>query len=379
MLDTLAAKARSLFEAKFGEAPSIIVAAPGRVNLIGEHTDYNEGFVFPAAIDRHVVVAASVSPDDSKAWSDGFDEPAVFEARSVSEVSGWARFPAGCAWTLLSEGSAPSEINAVIVSNLPAGSGLSSSAAMELAFLTVWNDLDTLGFDPLRLALLGQQCEHKYVGVQCGVMDQMASALGKEGRAMLIDTRSLEVSYRTLPDDLCIVVCDTGAPRTLAGSKYNERLAECREACKLLGVRALRDATSDMVDGTLLEGHPVIQKRARHVVTENRRCGQFAQALQAGDAARIRSLMSESHESLKNDYEVSSLELDAMTEAGGNAPGCVGVRMTGAGFGGSCVALVRRPEAGEFVEIARRGYLERVPGGSPAFLTCEPAQGAAQI
>jgi galactokinase len=365
-----------LFQSKFGKAPEIVVAAPGRVNLIGEHTDYNDGFVFPVAIDRWIVVAAAKSPDSSKAWSEGYAEPAVFDTDEEREMEDWARFPAGCGWMLRREGSSPSNINATIVSDLPSGAGVSSSAAMELGFLTCWNLLDRMGLDPMHLAKLGQAVEHTFVGVQCGLMDQLASALGKEGHAMLLDTRALSVTYVPIPADLEIVLCDTNKRRSLCVTAYNERRAECESAASSLGVGSLRDATMEMLDGTVPHLGAVIQKRARHVISENERCLRFAKALTDRDRRAIGALMRASHESLRDDYEVSCAELDWMAESAWSASGCVGARMTGAGFGGACVALVDAARLEGFLEEAEKGFRERSNGLEPRFLTCRAAAGA---
>lgn len=375
-IDSLKASASELFHEKFGDTPQAVAFAPGRVNLIGEHTDYNHGFVFPVAIDCYVVVAASLAPDNSKVWSSSFADPAVFSVERESTIQGWGRFPAGCAWILRRNGDVVPDINAVVVSDLPTGAGLSSSAATEMAFLTLWNHLATLGRSPKELALAGQACEHEFVGVKCGVMDQMASALGREGCAMLLDTRSLEACHVPLPGGLSIVVCDTNKPRSLDVSAYNERRAECEAAAALLGVGSLRDAKVSSLNGTYPHESGVILKRARHVLSENERCLKFAEALQGSDKEAIGQLMRASHESLRDDYEVSSAELDWMAEAAWAAEGCVGGRMTGAGFGGACVALVESERLDAFLGDAEKGYRERSSGLEPRFLVCRASAGA---
>ncbi|MEX2243382.1 MAG: galactokinase [Fimbriimonadaceae bacterium] len=375
-LKVLKDRAVSLFRSKFGNGPEAVVAAPGRVNLIGEHTDYNDGFVFPAAIDRRIVVAASASPDTSKVWTEGSARPAVFDAGWEREAKGWGRFPAGCAWTLLRDGHSVGNINAAVVSDLPSGIGVSSSAAMEMAFLTLWNHLDGLGLDPTHLAKLGQAVEHRFIGVQCGIMDQLASALGREGHAMLLDTRSLLATHVPIPEGMEIVLCDTNKRRALGVTAYNERRAECESAAKSLGVGSLRDATMEMLDGTVPHLGAVIKRRARHVISENERCLRFAQALSDCEEGAIGTLMRASHESLRDDYEVSCPELDWMAESAWSAPGCVGARMTGAGFGGACVALVKSDMLNGFLEEAEKGFREMSNGLEPRFLVCRAAAGA---
>lgn len=357
-----------------------MASAPGRINLIGEHTDYNDGYVFPAAIDRRIVVAASPCAGTSMVWSEGYVEPAQFSVSQETTMEGWARFPSGMAWTLLRAGQrVETDVEAVVVSDLPTGAGVSSSAAMELAFGVLWNELDGLYQTPTELALLGQMCEHEFIGVKCGVMDQMAIALGKDGQALLLDTRSLEGVWYPVPSDLAIVLCDTGKERTLAGSAYNERRAQCENACEEIGVSSLRDATFEALNGTYRQGAGVEQKRARHVLTENQRCLAFAEALEAIDHQTIGRLMQESHVSLRDDYEVSCEELDAMAEAAWKAPGCVGARMTGAGFGGACVALVEKDRKDAFIEAAEAGFRYKIDGYEPSFLTCRASSGASVL
>jgi len=375
-LASLRERVVSIFRSKFGTSPEAVVAAPGRVNLIGEHTDYNDGFVFPAAIDRRVVVAAAVSPDASKVWTEGSARPAVFDTNTEREAYGWARFPSGCAWTLRRDGRDIGNVNAAVVSDLPSGAGVSSSAAMELAFLTLWNHLDGLGLEPTHLAKLGQSVEHEFIGVQCGIMDQLASALGREGHAMLLDTRSLLATHVPIPKGLEIVLCDTNKRRALGVTAYNERRAECEAAAKSLGVGSLRDATMEMLDGTVPHLGAVIKRRARHVISENERCLRFAQALSDSEEGAIGTLMRASHESLRDDYEVSCPELDWMAESAWSASGCVGARMTGAGFGGACVALVKSDMVNGFLEDAEKGFKEASSGLEPRFLVCRAVAGA---
>ena len=379
-LESLASRARDLFTDRFGASPQVVSAAPGRVNLIGEHTDYNQGFVLPAAIDRHVAVAASRSGSESEVWSEGFEAPALFSVGREQGMAGWARFPSGMAWTLARAGLAvSSDIQAATASDLPAGAGLGSSAAIELAFAVVWNELDGLGLGNKELALLAQRCEHEFIGVMCGAMDQLASALGRRGQAMLLDTRSLTTEYKPIPEGLKIVLCDTGRGRSLGSTAYNERLAECEAICRDLQVQSLRDVTVGRLDGTYGDRNSVKYRRARHVLTENQRCAMFSEALDRSDHGAIGRLMEESHSSLRDDYEVSCAELDAMAESARLAPGCIGARMTGAGFGGACIALVEAGRADEFASLAGAGYRERTAGLEPAFLACIAADGARLI
>lgn len=372
------AELREAFANRFGGQPTIFSIAPGRVNLIGEHTDYNDGFVFPAAIDRCIHVAARMVEGPSQVTSAQIGDGSPFDARAINpgEVGGWAAYPAGMAWVLREESGKPMpNIEAYVSSNLPMGSGVSSSAAMELVFGVLWNHLESLGYDNKKLAILGQKCENLFVGVNCGIMDQMASAMGEEGSAMFLDTRSLEIAYAQVPQDLLIVLCDTKKPRALTDSAYNERRSQCEEAARILGVKALRDATVDQLESKRTEMPDVVYRRARHVVTEDQRSQAFRVALQNSDYDQIGELMRASHESLRDDYEVSCRELDLMAEAAWQAPGCVGARMTGAGFGGACVALVRKEKFAEFEAYVTKTY-RQTSGIEGALLATRPVDGA---
>lgn len=357
---------RDAFVRRFGREPECVTRAPGRVNLIGEHTDAHEGFVFPAAIDRFVWLACSPTEGEFELVSQQF------------EADTWTVYPRGVAWAYAERGIPVPNLRGMVTSDVPIGAGISSSAALELAFAVAWNAMGTLGLTTLDLALLGQRCENGFVGVQCGLMDQMAAAGGKTGHAMFFDTLTKDVIYAPLPSDLVIVIADTTKARELTTSKYNERRAECEEAARALGVRALRHATlGELEDGADLMSDTAF-RRARHVITENKRCLDFAKALQAEDRERIGSLMRASHASLRDDYEASCPELDVMSEVCNAAPGCVGARMTGAGFGGACVALVSRSSLGAFIEVASEAYLQAT-GLRGRFIACEAADGARRM
>lgn len=365
------------FVRQFGVNPQVVAVAPGRVNLIGEHTDYNGGFVFPAAIDRQLYVAASITDGSTQTFSEELGAGTSFAAASVGpgEIDDWSKYAAGVAWALRERGSEPSNILAYVASDVPIGSGISSSAAIELAFGVAWNHLDHLGLEPKALAIVGQRCENGFIGLNSGIMDQVASALGKRDCAIFLDTRTLDIEYSRIPEGLAIVLCDTGKPRALTDSAYNERRSQCEAAAAVMGVPALRDADEALLQRFHDQLEPKVYKRALHVVTENERCRAFRRALETFDVHSIGNLMRASHESLRDDYEVSSRELDAMAESAWAAPGCVGARMTGAGFGGACVALVQPDRAEEFVEHAQREYQSRV-GLSGLFLPCKAVDGA---
>lgn len=372
--------ARDLYRDRFQSEPDLMIFAPGRVNLLGEHTDYNGGFVFPAAIDKGIWLAAGSSGDQSTLFSDQLGEGTSFDAKSVlpGDVKDWSKFGAGMAWVLRDFISGVSNINAAVTSNLPLGSGVSSSAAIEMALGLAFLELSGTTIPAKGLAILGQRCENLYVGVNCGIMDQMASACGVEGGAIFMDTRTLEIVPASIPSDLAIVLLDTKKSRELAGSAYNVRRAECEEACRILGVPQLRDATLEMVlshKGAMLEN---VFKRAKHVVTENNRTLEFRTALDEGNREAIGALMHGSHQSLRLDYEVSSAELDAMAEIAWSTPGCVGARMTGAGFGGSCVALVEADQAQAFCDEVVARYVDQT-GLAGSALVCKPSAGAHRV
>lgn len=350
MQETIAA-ATDLFTDTFGGSPDFIAVAPGRINLIGEHTDYNDGFVFPVAISQVLVVAARTTATQSKLMSRERGEGQAFNASTVEKgrVNGYASYVGGMAWALREAGhSVLPNVEAAIVSTIPVASGVSSSAAIEMAFGVLWNGAAGLGHTNKELALIAQRCENAFVGLQSGIMDQMASAMGREGQAMFIDTRTLDIKYEPVPDDLIVVLCDTGKPRSLTASAYNERRSQCEAACEALGVKALRDADCGMLDAARERMDPLVYKRAKHIITENARCLDFAKALEASDYHKIGELMRASHESLRDDYDVTGKELDAMAESCWGTPGCVGARMTGAGFGGACVALVQKERFDDF-------------------------------
>jgi galactokinase len=365
---------------RFGTEPEVIAFAPGRINLIGEHTDYNGGFVMPAAIDRGIWVTATRTQEKTTLHSEGATgtgEGQPFDAPTVQkgDLEGWATYPAGMAWVLRDTLGLCPNIQATVHSNLPMGSGVSSSAAMEMVFGQIWHHFAGQTPDPKQLALLGQKCENQFVGVNCGVMDQMASACGKDQRAVFIDTRSLEIEYAEIPADLCIVLCDTKKPRALTEGTYNQRVAECKEAATIIGVAQLRDAILQQVEDHKKQMSDVVYRRARHVVTEDARTAAFKEALADGDYVGIGALMRGSHNSLKNDYEVSCEELDIMAEAAWTAPGCVGARMTGAGFGGACVALVERSKVDDFIPATLQRYQQESKRQGEA-MVANPVEGA---
>jgi galactokinase len=292
------------------------------------------------------------------------------------QLESWAKYPAGMGWAIQqAKGERLPNVIAFVDSDIPIGSGVSSSAAMEMAFGVVWNSLADLGIDPASLARIGQVCENQFVGVNSGIMDQMASALGRKNMAMFLDTRSLEIDYAPVPEDLSIVLLDTKKPRALESSAYNERRSQCEEASRILGVAKLRDATLEQLVKGSGSMSALVFRRARHVICENDRCVKFKKALEQRDYTLIGSLMRASHESLRDDYEVTGAELDAMAEGAWEGKGCVGARMTGAGFGGACVALVRSADVDAFIEQTLAHYDQATGLGGEA-MVCGVADGA---
>ena len=372
---------RSVFRETYGHDPEVVGIAPGRINLIGEHTDYNDGFVFPAAIDRGLMIAASPSDGLTETYSVQLGKAEPFDISNVVAgfTDSWSKYPAGMGWAVRqrSESDLPN-LKVVVDSNIPIGSGVSSSAALELAFGVVWDFIAKLALDNLELARLGQICENKFVGVNSGIMDQMASAMGRDGYAMFLDTRSLEIDYAPVPEDLTIVLCDTKKERALTSSAYNERRSQCEMASQFLGVKKLRGATLKLLEETRKHIPEVVYRRAKHVITENDRCVAFKKALAESNMQEIGQLMKASHLSLQNDYEVSCEELDIMAAAARAAPGCIGARMTGAGFGGACVALVETSKLAEFIKSTLNIY-NLASGLKGEAMACSVVDGARLI
>jgi galactokinase len=354
---TAAPDAREVFSRHFGYVPAVVVRSPGRVNLIGDHTDYNDGFVLPLAIERAVWVAARPRDDGAvRVWSEHAGEWTEFPLDRRERTRGWEAYLQGVAHQLVDAGNVLDGWEGVIVSDIPPGAGLSSSAALELATAMTFSALSGFAWDPVAMALLCQRAESEWVGVDCGIMDQLTCATGLAGSALLIDCRHLTRVPVALPSGVAVVILDTGTRRSLAGSSYNERRATCEAAARSLGVPKLRDLTADALEHAAATLDPVTLRRARHVVGENARVLEMAHRLAGGDVEGCGDLMVESHASLRDDFEVSSDALDAMVEAARGAPGCHGARMTGAGFGGSCVALVDSAAMDRFPGAVEAAY-----------------------
>jgi galactokinase len=363
------------FRREFGRAPEGIAEAPGRVNLIGEHVDYNDGLVLPFAINRSVLAAFARRDDDVvRAYSADYAEHARLSHPDVShwQSGGWSSYVRGVLAVLCDEGYAPRGLYLAVAGDVPLAAGLSSSAAMEVAVAGAFREARSLDIDGVALARLCQRAENEYVGVQCGIMDQFASTLSQRDHALLIDCRSLAyeaVPLRLADAGLAVVIANSGASRELAGSAYNQRRRECEQAVALLrerlrrpGLSSLRDVTPSEIDGLEVDGAPL--RRARHVVTEIARVGAAVDALRRDDFAGLGALMQESHLSLRDDYEVSSPELDLLVGLATAQDYVAGARLTGAGFGGCTVNVVRADAIDAFERDVIVPYRQRA--GLPA-------------
>jgi galactokinase len=367
---------KDVFRKQFTAEPAFVVRAPGRVNLIGEHTDYNDGFVMPMAIDRAVFIA--LRPRDDKKvrlYSIDFEIWGEFALDNLQKDSGWLEYFKGVAWALQSAGFALNGFEGVMTSDVPRAAGLSSSAAIELATARAFHSVSTFDWNAKQMALLGQKAENKWVGVNCGIMDQLISAVGQKDHAVLIDCRSLDTESVPLPEDTVVVVMDTNTRRGLVDSDYNERRSQCEEAAKFFGVKALRDVTLKEFEARKNELSPMTYKRAKHVISENERTTQAAEAMKKGDAVLLGKLMNESHESLNTDFEVSSEALNIIVDCARKEEGCYGARMTGAGFGGCGVALVKADKADVFAKNVAQSYKER-SGQEASIYVCSATEGA---
>ncbi len=368
------------FEERFGEAPAIVVRAPGRVNLIGEHTDYNDGFVMPLAIDRASWIALRPRPDRRViVHALDFGEQDAFDLDDLAPRRGsWSDYVRGVAWALLQHGYALAGWEGVLAGDVPIGAGLSSSAALELVVARAFAAVSGWPWDAAHMARVSQVAENQWVGMNCGIMDQMISAAGVADHALLIDCRTLETRPLPLPAGTAVVVLDTTTRRGLVDSAYNARRAQCEAAAAHLAAPALRDVTLDQLEAARGALDALTYRRARHVITENDRVLQACDAMAAGDAAALGRLLDASHASLRDDFEVSSHELNVIVEVAQAHRACLGARMTGAGFGGCAVALVAEGGLADFVVHAIAGYTAAT-GLVPRVYVCRATDGAAVV
>jgi galactokinase len=379
---TVATSAAGTFRDAYGAEPTGLWAAPGRVNLIGEHTDYNYGYVLPFALPQHVVAAASVSA--SPGWtvcSTFAEDPVTFGETEPGAVEGWAGYVAGIVWALREAGFDVPPARIAIASDVPVGAGVSSSAALESAVLTALVDLGGLDLPVADRPALAQRAENSYVGAPTGIMDQSASIRCTEGRALFLDCRSYEVEQ--IPFDLAaaglaILIINSNAPHQHVDGEYGARRRSCEEAARVLGVPALRDVTPAELDAALGKlDDEVMRRRVRHIVTENQRVLDTVELLRAGRIREIGPLMTASHASMRDDFEITVDQVDVAVEAA-LAAGAYGARMTGGGFGGCVLALIDADRAGDTTVAVERAYQQR-GFTAPTAWSATPAPGAARV
>ena len=377
---TLQQQVTEEFQRRYGETPTLIVRAPGRVNLIGEHTDYNDGFVMPLAIDRAVWIAARPRLDPYVTlYSVDFEQIAEFSLEEIVKRENlWVEYVQGVAWALQEDGHALQGWNGVIAGDVPIGAGLSSSAAIELASARTFCAVAGIEWDAPEMAKLCQRVENQWVGVQTGIMDQMISATGVAGHAVLIDCRWLNLDPVPLPPGTAVIVLDTATRRELVTSAYGERRAQCEAAAKFFNVPALRDVTLSQLEAVKDMLEDVVYRRARHVVSENERTLAAANAMRQGDAVLLGQLMNESHTSMRDDFEITNDALNMIVDCAREHEACIGARMTGGGFGGCAVALVRADAAEDFAAKVAASY-QQASGLTPAVYICHATDGAAII
>ena len=367
------------FVKHFGDKPSLIVRAPGRVNLIGEHTDYNDGFVLPMAIDRAIWIAVRPRMDCCvRIHSLDFEADAVIPLNDLKKEQGWAEYLKGVAYILQTEGCELSGWEGVMMGDVPRGSGLSSSAAMEMATARVFASVSNLQWDAAYMARIGQRAENEWVGVNCGIMDQMASAASREGHALFLDCRSLEIQHVPLPDQVAIVVMDTSTRRGLVDSAYNERRSQCEEAAHFFGVKALRDVSLEEFEKRKSGLREVVMRRARHIITDDQRVLDAMQAMQANDVVRLGNILNAGHISLRDDFEITNDALNQIVEAAQEQSSCYGARMTGGGFGGCAIALVDAGKVNAFVDSVEKAYRKK-SGLEPQIYVCKASAGASIV
>jgi galactokinase len=381
-MNPAADRVAGLFAERFGAEPALVWAAPGRVNLIGEHTDYNDGFVLPFALPHRIAVAASTLDGPRwTVWSESTRETVVFDELAPGTPKGWGSYVAAVVWALREAGHDVPGARLAIASDVPPGAGLSSSAALECAVLGALADLAGIDVPIGDRPRLAQRAENDYVGVPSGIMDQAASTLCREGHALFLDCRSLDVEqvpFDIGAEGLAILVIDTKAPHKHVGGEYAARRRTCEQATAALGIAALRDLDLDALPAALGKLDDEVQrKRVRHVVTEDQRVLDCVEALRAGDVRAVGPLMTASHVSLRDDYEVTVAELDTAVDAA-LAAGAHGARMTGGGFGGCVLALVSSDRVDAVAEAVRESFA-RAAFAPPESFIAHPSAGATRV
>ena len=367
---------KETFYSKYGEKPNMVVQSPGRVNIIGEHTDYNNGFVLPMAIDRHIKIAFRSRNDDKiKLQSIGFDNEINCSIYDDNYVGDWQDYVKSISWVLLKNNYELKGWEGVMTSNIPVGAGLSSSAALLLAILKVFSVTSNFSWDGLKMAKLARTAENEFLQLKSGIMDQMICALGRPEHAMLLDCRDLSSKFVTIPSNVKIIILDTLTRRELVDSKYNERVKQCEASAEYFGCNSLRDVDIETFEEKKTGLDELLLRRSKHVVYENHRVIEVSEAMRNNDVNKIGQLMNDSHYSLKNDYEVSSKELDIMVEIAQKEAGCFGARMTGAGFGGCAIALIDESFQEQFMRNIFNNYYLKT-GIKPMVYVCDPSSGA---
>ncbi|MEH6451734.1 MAG: galactokinase [Psychromonas sp.] len=369
------------FKTELGYAPEYIIQAPGRVNLIGEHTDYNDGFVLPCAINYQTMVAASPRKDSivrlvSVDYGNDVDQFDLNENIEFIADKMWANYIRGVVKCLLDAGYQFSGADIVVSGNVPQGAGLSSSAALEVVIGQTFKALYDLTITQKQIALNGQKAENEFVGCNCGIMDQLISACGEENHALLLDCRSLDTTAISMPEEMVIMIINSNKKRGLVDSEYNTRREQCETASKAFSVKALRDLSLVQLEQGADKLDSVVYQRARHVITENARTLKAAEALQANDLKRMAQLMAESHASMRDDFEITVPEVDGLVDIVKAQLGDEGgVRMTGGGFGG-CIVAIMLPEKVEAVKLAVENEYEKLTGLKESIYVCQAQQGA---
>lgn len=370
-----------LFSAKFQQLPSVVVNAPGRVNLIGEHTDYNDGFVLPAAINYHTWVAASVRTDRQLhvVAHDFADQAVSFDLDDVMQPDAampWSNYVRGVVQELRNKNYQLCGGNLYIVGNVPAGAGLSSSASLEMALIRALTDLSGEQVEPTAAALMGQAAENNFVGCNCGIMDQLISARGETSCALLIDCRDLSTRSVSIPTDWEILIVHSGVKRGLVESEYNQRRAQCEAAAQHFGQSSLRDVSLEQLLGAEGQLDPALFKRARHVLTENIRTLNAAEALTQGDMPTLAQAMAESHASMRDDFTITTPTIDTLVDILVKAgQGQAGARMTGGGFGGCVVAIAPKTIIPQLMAAVERDYQAQT-GCEPSLIPAVASAGA---
>lgn len=376
---TLDKKVLKTYEKTFRTSPDAFISAPGRVNLIGEHTDFNGGFVLPMAIDRYVTIALGAREDKiARIISEDFKDEIVIDINNLakSENHFWGDYISGSIWILKKNGYNVKGFNCVISGDIPIGAGLSSSAALEMAILRAVSWISKISWDQKEMAKFGQLVENQWIGVNCGIMDQLVSSAGKKGHALLIDCENFSVQPCPVPKEISVIILDTATRRNLVDSAYNQRREQCFTAAEIMQISSLRSASMDLLDRNRSRMNDDTSRRAEHVIKENMRVLDAAIAMKENDFRKLGKLIYESHESLRDFFDVSSPALNDIVECSMKEAACFGARMTGAGFGGCAVAIVKKGTEQDFTEKVLACY-EKKTGRTPAIYVCSPSDGVA--